>query len=112
MGNSKKRSRKFHIKKNDIVMVISGEDKGKKGKILFVEPKKERAIVEGVNIVHKHVRPNATYPNGAIEKKEASVHLSNLMHMDPKLDGTTRIGRKLVDGKLVRYAKKSGEVID
>lgn len=102
---------KLHVKKNDIVKVLAGEYKGKQGKVLFVEPIKQRAIVEGVNIVSKHLRPNATYPNGTIEKKEASVHISNLMVIDPKTNEPTRIGRKEVDGKLMRYSKKSGEVI-
>lgn len=106
------RPQKLHIRKDDIVRVISGADKGKQGKILFVEPKKNRAIVEGVNIVSRHTKPNATYPNGAIVKKEAPVHASNLMLVDPKLNEPTKVGRKLVDGKLVRYAKKSGEVIN
>lgn len=104
--------KKLHVKKNDIVKVIAGEDKGKQGKILFVEPKKMRAIVEGVNIISRHTKPNAQYPNGAIVKKEAPVHVSNLMVIDPKNNKPTRIGRKVVDGKLVRYSKKSGEVIE
>lgn len=102
---------KVKVRKGDIVRVIAGEDRGKQGKVLFVEPSKNRAIVEGVNIVSKHLRPNATYPNGTIEKKEAPVHLSNLMVMDPKSNEPTRVGRKEVDGKLVRIAKKSGEEI-
>jgi large subunit ribosomal protein L24 len=112
MSKKTQESIKLHIKKDDIVMVIAGADKGKKGKVLFIDKKKNRAIVEGVNLVHKHLKPNATYPNGAIEKREAGVHLSNLMHIDPKTGVVTRIGRKEEDGKLVRYAKKSGEVID
>jgi large subunit ribosomal protein L24 len=103
---------KRHVKKGDVVKVLAGEDKGKQGKVLFVEPGKHRAIVEGVNIVHKHIRPNATYPNGTIEKKEGPVHLSNLMVIDPKTNEPTRVGRKEVDGKLKRYSKNSGEVID
>jgi len=110
--NQKSSPKKLHIKKGDTVKVIAGDDKGKQGRVLFVERKKYRAIVEGVNIVHKHTRPNATYPNGAIEKKEAPVHLSNLMLLDPKSNEASRIGRKVVDGKIKRYAKKSGEVID
>lgn len=103
---------KINIRKDDIVRVIAGEDKGKQGKVLFVEPKKNRAIVEGVNIISRHTKPNATYPNGAIVKKEAAIHISNLMLVDPKLNEPTKVGRKRMDGKLVRYAKKSGEVID
>lgn len=105
------RPKKLHIRKNDIVKVLSGEDRGKQGKVLFVDTAKYRAIVEGVNIVSKHLKPNAQYPNGAIEKREAAVHISNLMVVDPKSNEATRVGRKLVDGKLVRYSKKTGEEI-
>ena len=90
----------------------SGEDKGKTGRVLEVLVAKNRAIVEGVNIVSKHAKPNAQNPNGGIEKKEASIHLSTLNLVDPKTGKPTRIGRKEDSkGKLVRYAKKSGEVI-
>ncbi len=102
---------KLKIRKGDIVKVIAGESRGKQGKVLFVDPAKQRAIVEGVNIQSKHVKPNATYPNGTIEKKEGPVHISNLMLVDTKGNQATRVGRKVVDGKLVRYAKKSGEEI-
>lgn len=111
MSKQQHTSKKVKVRKGDIVKIIAGEDRGKQGKVLFVEPAKSRAIVEGVNIVSKHLRPNATYPNGTIEKKEAPVHLSNLMVIDPKTNEPTRVGRKLVDGKLVRVAKKSGEEI-
>ena len=90
----------------------SGEDKGKTGRVLEVIVAKNRAIVEGVHIVSKHTKPNAQHPNGGIEKKEASIHISKLNLIDPKTGKPTRIGRKLDSkGKLVRYAKKSGEVI-
>lgn len=90
----------------------SGEDKGKTGRVLEVLVAKNRAIVEGVNIVSKHAKPNAKSPNGGIEKKEASIHISKLNPVDPKTGKPTRIGRKEDSkGKLVRYAKKSGEVI-
>ena len=103
---------KLHIKKGDTVYVNSGEDKGKTGRVLEVLVAKKRAIVEGVNIVSKHAKPNAQNPNGGIEKKEASIHISKLNPVDPKTGKPTRIGRKKDDrGKLVRYAKKSGEVI-
>jgi len=102
---------KLHIRKDDIVVVMTGNDRGKSGKVLFVDPRKQRAIVEGINIVHKHTRPNARYPNGAIEKKEAPLHISNLMIKDPKSGEPTRTGRKVVDGKLKRYAKKSGQTL-
>jgi len=105
-------SRKFHIKKGDTVVVISGEDKGQKGKVLEVFKEKERAIVEGINMVKKHTKPNAQYPQGGIIEQEAAIHISNLLVADPKSGVPTRIGRKLNDkGKLVRYSKKSGEEI-
>ncbi|MEA4918931.1 50S ribosomal protein L24 [Proteiniphilum saccharofermentans] len=103
---------KLHIKKGDTVYVNSGEDKGKTGRVLEVLVKKNRAVVEGVNMVSKHTKPNAQNPNGGIEKKEASVHISNLNPVDPKTGKPTRVGRKENSkGKLVRYAKKSGEEI-
>lgn len=103
---------KLHIKKGDTVYVNSGVDKGKTGRVLEVLIDKNRAVVEGVNIVSKHSKPNAQNPNGGIEKKEASVHLSNLNPLDPKTGKPTRVGRKENNkGKLVRYAKKSGEEI-
>ncbi|MCD7972095.1 MAG: 50S ribosomal protein L24 [Candidatus Azobacteroides sp.] len=102
---------KLHIKKGDIVYVNAGEDKGKTGRVLEMLVKNKKALVEGVNMVSKHTKPNAQNPQGGIIKKEAPVHISNLNVVDPKTGKATRIGRKLVDGKLVRYAKKSGEVI-
>ena len=104
--------KKLHIKKGDNVMVIAGNSKGQQGRVLEVIRKKERAIVEGVNMVSKHTRPNNSAPQGGIIKKEAPVHISNLMLVDPTTGKATRIGRRLNDkGKLVRYAKKSGEEI-
>ncbi len=106
------RMKKLHVKKGDTVHVISGEYKGQKGRVLEVLIKKNRAIVEGVNMVSKHTKPNAQTPQGGIIKKEAPVHLSNLLLVDPSTGEPTRIGRKADDnGKLVRYAKKSGEEI-
>lgn len=103
---------KLHIKKGDIVFVNAGEDKGKTGRVLEVLVKKQRAVVEGVNIVSKHTKPNAKNPQGGIEHKEAPVHISNLNVIDPKTGKPTRIGRRLnADGVLVRYSKKSGEEI-
>lgn len=99
---------KLHIKKGDVVYVNSGDDRGKTGRVLQVIKDKNRAIVEGVNIVSKHTKPNAKNPQGGIIKKEASVHISNLNPVD-KNNKPTRIGRKLKDGKLVRYAKTTGE---
>ncbi len=103
--------KKLHIKKGDTVMVITGNNKGQKGRVLEVIRKAERAIVEGVNLVKKHTKPNANAPQGGIVEQEAPIHISNLMLVDPK-EGATRIGRRLNDkGKLVRYSKKSGEEI-
>ncbi|MFR9166004.1 MAG: 50S ribosomal protein L24 [Dysgonomonas sp.] len=102
---------KLHIKKGDIVYVNTGVDKGKTGRVLKVYIEKQRAIVEGLNMVTKHAKPNAKNPQGGLERKEASIHISNLNVVDPKSGKPTRIGRKEVDGKLVRYSKKSGEVI-
>jgi len=93
-------------------MVITGESKGQKGRVLEVDRDKNRALVEGVNMVLKHTKPNAKAPQGGIIKKEAPVHISNLMLIDPTSGKPTRIGKKLnVKDKLVRYSKKSGEEI-
>ncbi|MBQ7422578.1 MAG: 50S ribosomal protein L24 [Alloprevotella sp.] len=103
---------KLHIKKGDTVFVNAGEDKGKTGKVLKVLVEKQRAIVEGVNMVSKSQKPNAKNPQGGIVKMEAPIHISNLNVLDPKSGKATRIGRRRNDeGKLVRYAKKSGEEI-
>jgi large subunit ribosomal protein L24 len=103
---------KLHIKKGDMVQVIAGDDKGKKGKVLEVIAATNRALVEGINIVSRHTKPNAQNQQGGIIKKEASVNISNLMLVD-KAGVATRIGRKKNDaGKLVRFSKKSGEIID
>ena len=102
---------KLHIKKGDTVKVLSGADNGKTGKITSVDREKGRAFVEGVNLVSKHTKPSAANPQGGIVKREASVHISNLMVVDSK-GQASRIGRKFnKDGKLVRYSKKSGEVL-
>ena len=104
--------KKLHIKKGDTVFVNAGEYKGQKGRVLEVYRDKNRALVEGINMVSKHTKPNAQNPDGGIIKKEAPVHISNLMVMDPTSGNATRIGRKLNDaGKLVRISKKSGEEI-
>ena len=102
---------KFPIRKDDIVIIVAGADKGKEGRVLRVYPK-GRVLVDSVNLVFKATRPNAANPNGGIIKKEAPVDVSNVMLKDPKTGAPTRIGRKEVDGKSVRFAKKSGEVID
>lgn len=103
---------KFHIKKGDTVIVNTGEYKGRQGRVLEVLRKKSKAIVEGINMVSKHTKPNAKSPQGGIIKKEASIHISNLMLVDPKTGGGIRIGRMLNENnKLVRYNKKTGEEI-
>ena len=103
---------KLHIKKGDIVKVLAGDSKGSIGRVLIVYPKKSRAIVEGVNKVKKHSKPSPQNTQGGIIEKEASIHISNLAVVDSK-GNSTRIGRKLDETtkKLVRYSKKSGEVI-
>jgi large subunit ribosomal protein L24 len=102
---------KLHIRKGDKVMVISGNNKGSTGEVLKVFPGTYRAVVEGVNMVKKHKKPTQNNPGGIVDM-EAPIHISNLMLLDPKTGQPTRIGRKLVDGKLVRYAKKSGELFN
>ncbi len=105
-------NKKLHIKKGDTVHVNTGEYKGQQGRVLEVYRKTNKALVEGINMVSKHTKPNAQYPQGGIIKKEAPVHISNLMLVDGSSGEPTRIGRKLNDnGKLVRYSKKSGEEI-
>ena len=104
--------KKLHIKKGDTVIVITGESKGQKGRILEVDREKSRALVEGINMVSKHTKPNAKAPQGGIIKKEAPIHVTNLMLIDPASGKPTRIGKKLNEkSKLVRYSKKSGEEI-
>jgi large subunit ribosomal protein L24 len=107
------KQQKLHIKAGDTVKVIAGDDKGKTGKVLAVDTEKKRAFVEGINMITKHVKPTASKPQGGIEKKEAALHISNLMLVDPKTGEATRTGRKVGEnGKLVRYSKKTGEVIN
>lgn len=105
-------SKKLHIKKGDNVKVITGNSKGQQGRVLFVDAKKSKAIVEGINMVSKHTKPNAENPQGGIVKKEASIHISNIIIIDSN-NNPTRIGRRIDEktNKLVRYSKKSGEVI-
>jgi len=104
--------RKLHIKKGDVVFVNAGDDRGKQGKVLEVLPSEERAIVENINMVTKHTKPNAKNPQGGIVKQEAAIHISNLNVLDPATGKPTRIGRRYNEKeKLVRFAKKSGEEI-
>ena len=103
---------KLHIKKGDMVYVNAGDNKGQQGKVLKVEVSKQRAIVEGVNLVKKATKPNAKNPQGGIVEQEAPIHISNLQVLDPQSGKPTRVGRRAnAEGKLVRYAKKSGEEI-
>ena len=105
--------KKIKIKKSDIVIVTTGNSKGTKGKVIKVFPKENRAMVEGANLVSKHTKPNAANPQGGIVKQEATIHISNLVMVDPKSGEATKVGRKTDEksGKIVRYSKKSGEVI-
>ena len=103
---------KLHIKKGDTVKVIAGDDRGAEGRVLSVEASKNRAIVEGVNIVTKATKPNAQHPQGGLIKKEAPINISNIALVDPKSGKPTRVGyRKDDSGKKVRYSKKSGQEI-
>ncbi len=103
---------KLKIKKNDTVVVLAGEDKGKTGKVQKVLVEKNRAIVEGVNMVTKSTKPSAKHPQGGFVKEEAPIHISNLSLIDPKSGKATRVAMKVnEDGKKVRIAKKSGEEI-
>ena len=105
-------NKKLHIKKGDTVFVNAGNDRGKTGKVLEILTDKDRAIAEGINMVSKHTKPNAKHPQGGIIKQEAGIHISNLQVVDPSKGGATKVGRRMNDkGKLVRYAKKSGEEI-
>lgn len=101
----------MHIKKGDKVIVITGKDKGKTGTVIEAFPKKDRVVVEGVNIVKKHQKPTQMNPEGGIVEFEAAIHVSNVMLIDPKTNKPTRVGTKIEDGKKVRVAKKSGEII-
>lgn len=112
MDRKKNKQPKLHIRKGDTVKVLSGNSRGKTGVVLEVLPEKSRAFVEGVNVVTKHVKPSAAKPEGGIEKTEASIHVSNLMVVDPATGEATKTGRKLNDkNKLQRYSKKTGEFI-
>jgi large subunit ribosomal protein L24 len=110
------KQRKLHVKKDDNVLVIAGNDKGKRGRVLAVYPKRDRVLVEGINMRTHHEKPSQENPQGGRLKREAPVHLSNVMVIDPTTDEPTRIGRKRLDeeggGRWARYAKNSGEIID
>ena len=101
----------MHLKTGDKVVVITGKDKGKEGVVVGVKASKNKVVVEGVNVVKKHIRPSQSNPDGGIVEFEAPIHASNVMVADPKTGKPTRVGIKFVDGKKVRFAKKSGEVL-
>ena len=101
----------LHVKTGDLVYVISGKDKGKTGKVLKVFPKKGKVVVEGVNMITKHMKPTPINPQGGVVTKEAAIFSSKVMLFDEKAGKPTRVGHKVVDGKKVRYSKVSGEVL-
>ena len=104
--------KKLHLRRGDKVRLIAGNGRGKEGKVLQVYPKLQRAVVEGCAVVKKHKKPDSNHPSGQIEEKESSIHISNLMLLDPSKDVPSRIGRKKnEEQKLQRYAKKSGEFL-
>ncbi|EKZ4578585.1 50S ribosomal protein L24 [Listeria monocytogenes] len=102
----------MHVKKGDKVKVITGKDKGKSGKVLAAFPKKDRVLIEGINMVKKHTKPSNVNPQGGILNVEAPIHVSNVMLLDPKTGEPTRVGYEVKGDKKVRVAKISGEVID
>ncbi|MEY2963362.1 MAG: ribosomal protein [Bacteroidota bacterium] len=103
---------KFKVKKGDTVKILAGESKGSTGRVIRMIPKMNRVVVEGVNIIKKHQKPSAANPQGGIVEMEAPIHISNVAIVDPSTNEATRVGKKLDDnGNLVRYAKKSGEVL-
>ncbi|GGK41405.1 50S ribosomal protein L24 [Deinococcus malanensis] len=105
-------SDKLHVKKGDTVVVLSGKHKGKSGKVLLALPRDQKVIVEGVNLVTKHVKPSASNPQGGIEQREGALHASKVSIVDPETGKATRIRKQIVDGKKVRVAVASGKVID
>jgi large subunit ribosomal protein L24 len=100
------------IKKGDRVVLLAGKDKGRQGSVLKVMPKEDRVVVEGLNMVQRHTRATQADPQGGIKSKEAALHVSNVALVDPKTGGPTKVGFRVEDGKKVRFAKKSGEVIN
>jgi large subunit ribosomal protein L24 len=104
--------KKFKIKRGDQVVVVSGRDRGKKGEVLRVARKDDRLVVQGVNMIKRHTRPSAGHPGGIVDR-EAPIHISNVAHVDPSTSQATRVGYKFLDdGRKVRFAKRSGELID
>jgi len=112
MRRTKNKNPKLHIRKDDLVLILSGDDKGKKGRILEVLPKEKRAIVEGINMITRHTKPNAQFPEGGRIQKEAPMHIAKLMVIEPKSGLPTRIGKTTNDkGKKVRITKRSSEIL-
>ena len=105
-------SDKLHVKKGDTVVVLSGKHRGQTGKVLLALPREAKVVVEGVNLVTKHVKPSATNPTGGIEQREGALHASKVAVVDPETGKATRIRKQIVDGKKVRVAVASGKVID
>lgn len=116
MPRKKNKQKKLHVKKGDNVKVIAGNDKGREGRVLAVFPKKERVLIEGINMRVHHEKPSQQNPQGGRMSREAPVHVSNVMVIDPATGKPARIGRKRIEeegsGRWVRYSKKSGEIID
>lgn len=104
--------RKVHVKKGDMVLVIAGKDVGRRGKVIAVDPARQRVIVEGVNVTKRHTRPTRSLPQGGIIEKEGSIHSSNVMLVCTKCKNPTRVGKKTVDNRRVRACKQCGELID
>lgn len=112
MHRNNHKTNKLHIRKGDLVKILSGNSRGRQSRVLKVLPKDYKAIVEGVNIVMRHRKPTTQRPQGGIEKIEAPIHISNLMVVEPDANSATRVGRKIdEEGKLVRYSKKTGNII-
>jgi large subunit ribosomal protein L24 len=105
-------SAKMKLKKKDRVIILTGKDKGKTGEIIAVMPKENRVVVSGVNMMARHTKPSQTNPQGGIVRKEATIHASNVAHIDPKDNKATRVGFKLDKGAKTRVAKRSGAAID
>jgi large subunit ribosomal protein L24 len=104
---------KLHVRRGDSVVVVAGKDKGKEGEVIKVFPEEQRVLVRGVNVMKKHTKQSAANPQGGIVQKEASIHVSNVMHRDPESGKPTRMGHKMLkDGSKIRFAKKSGSTID
>jgi large subunit ribosomal protein L24 len=111
MERKRNQQQKLHIRKGDMVKILAGDAKGQQGRVLAVITADKKAIVEGINMISKHSKPSAKNTQGGIVKQEAPVHISNLMLIEPGTGNPTKVGRKVHGGKLVRYSKKSGEVI-